>query len=189
MTLVLPTKPALLLIDVQQAFEDASFGQSYPANVDRHIEELLVAWRGRQLPVVIVRHDSTEPNSLLRPERPGNALKAFVEPRQGEWLISKNVNSAFIGTDLESKLRSAGIDTLVIAGYTSQHCVNTTVRMAANLGFHVILVEDACVAFELTYHGERIDALQVQRLSMASLAGEFAQIVDTERLLAANPIS
>jgi len=111
---------------------------------------LLSCWRERELPVVHIRHDSAEPQSRLQPGQPGNAIKDEVAPLPGETLFSKNVNSAFIGTPLEQHLKDNGYATLVVVGLTTDHCVSTSVRMAANLGFDVTLVGDATATFERT---------------------------------------
>ncbi len=186
MQLELPRNAALILIDVQQAFDALAFGIRNNPDADQHMVELLRVWRASHRPVVIVRHDSVSPGSLLRPGEPGNALKPFALPEAGDWLISKNVNSAFIGTDLEERLHRIGVDTVVMAGYTSQHCVSTTVRMAGNLGFRTVVAQDACVAFALKQaDGQVIDADLVHRVSMASLHEEFAIVTNSKTVIAA----
>src|SRR5207253_844997 len=84
--------------------------------------------RGRQ--VVFVRHDSADPQSSLFPGSPGNALKPGFEPAWDDWVIAKRVNSAFIGTPLQSRLLTAGIHGLTIAGLTTDQCVSTTAGSA-----------------------------------------------------------
>ena len=128
-------KTALLLIDVQEGLDDPRLGPRNNPDAEANMARLLADWRAHKRPIFHVQHMSTEPESPLRPELPGNAIKAIVAPQGDEALIRKNVNSAFIGTDLEARLRAAGIDTLVIVGLTTDHCVSTTTRMAGNLGF------------------------------------------------------
>ena len=131
-----------------------------------------------------VRHDSRFPNSLLRRGKPGNEIKDEVKPAAGEPVISKNVNSAFIGTDLEERLRRAEISEVVITGITTDHCVSTTARMAGNLGFRTIVVSDATAAHDrVGIHGERYNARLMHETSLASLSGEFAEVVDSRELL------
>jgi nicotinamidase-related amidase len=95
--------------------------------------------------VVHVRHLSQGAGSPLA--GPGAALKPGFEPGPGEELYEKTVNSAFIGTTLEADLHEAKARGLIICGLTTPHCVSTTTRMAANLGFSVELAHDACTAF------------------------------------------
>lgn len=176
---------ALVLIDVQRGFDDDRWGERNNPDAERHIEELLGAWRSAELPVVHVRHDSTEFGSPLRADRAGNEYKPEAEPHPGETVISKEVNSAFIGTNLEEHLRESGIERVVLVGFTADHCVSTTARMAENLGFETYVVADATVAFEREFNGTRYAAEQNHRLALAQLSDEFATIVETATLLAA----
>ncbi len=180
-------KLALLLIDVQKGLDDPSLGTRNNPHAESNIALLLAAWRRRGLPVIHVRHNSTEPDSPLRPELPGNAFKEEARPLPAEQQFSKSVNSAFIGTGLEEHLHQEAISSLVVAGLTSDHCVSTTTRMAENLGFEVTLVSDATAAFERTGHdGTHYTADEMHRISLASLNGEFCTIRSTEELLRDN---
>jgi nicotinamidase-related amidase len=109
--------PALLIIDVQNAIDDPRWrqhgGRNHP-HAEHHIARLLEAWRERGQPIYHIRHDSQFPDSPYRPGQPGNDFKAEVAPLPGEPVIAKQTNSAFIGTDLEHRLRSAGHTTLFI---------------------------------------------------------------------------
>lgn len=135
--------------------------------------------------MIHVKHMSTEPDSLLRPGLPGNAIKDEAQPIDGEPLFEKNVNSAFIGTQLESYLQLSGINSLVIVGLTTNHCISTTARMAANLGFNVTVVADATATFGRTGHdGKQYSADVVHGAELASLNGEFARVVDSADILA-----
>jgi nicotinamidase-related amidase len=107
-----------------------------------------------------------------------------VAPRTGEPVIKKNANSAFIGTDLEKQLHDLGNRTVVIVGLTTDHCVSTTARMAANLGFETYVVSDATATFDRDALGGRhFDAEEVHAVSLASLDGEFAKVVATADIL------
>ena len=175
---------ALLLIDVQRAFDDPAWGPRNNPEAEANLVKLLAAFRAAGRPVIHVKHDSTEPGSTLRPDRPGNALKPGMEPRAGEPLFAKTVNSAFIGTGLEAHLRDRGIEGLVLGGFITNHCVSTTARMAANLGFRTTLVADACATFDFRDSGGLIPAETMHRIGLAELRGEFAEILDTEDVLA-----
>jgi len=181
-----PKRTALLIIDVQQGFEDPSWGARNNPNAEKNIARLLKAWRDQDGLVVCVQHLSTEPDSPLRPGQPGVQLRAEVQPRDGELLIQKRVNSAFIGTDLQTQLEAREIGTVVIVGLTTNHCVSTTARMAANLGFGGVVVDDATAAFDHTDHrGRHFDAETIHAAALASLHDEFGAVLDTEAMLTA----
>ena len=128
---------------------------------------------------------STEPQSKLRPGLPGNAIKKEALPIAGEPLFQKNVNSAFIGTDLEQRLRTAGATSVAIVGLTTDHCCSTTARMAANLGFETWLLGDAMATFaRRTPDGELIAADDIHRVELASLHDEFGEVLSTDAALA-----
>lgn len=185
----LPQRTALILVDVQQGFKDPAWGARNNPDAERQMARLLRSWRGDGRPIFFIRHDSTEPQSPLRPDQPGNAIQDIVKPEAGEPVIGKQVNSAFIGTDLEDQLRAAGVRDVVICGLTTNHCVSTTARMAANLGFRTIVAEDATAAFEQVDHnGQHHPAQQVHDMALANLHKEFATIARTDAILTAGHV-
>lgn len=179
---------ALLLIDVQQGFDHPKWGARNNLEAEANMARVLAAWRARGWPVFHVKHNSRSPQAPLNPANPGNAIKPIVAPRAGEPIFEKTVNSAFIGTTLERSLRDAGVASLVIMGLTTPHCVSTTTRMGANLGFAVTLLSDATAAFEWTAHdGRRLTPDEVHYHALATLHGEFADVVTTDALLKTLP--
>lgn len=180
----LPQDAVLLLIDVQRGFDEPFWGRRNNPDAEKNMASLLRAWRARNMPVIHIRHESTEPDSPLRPDRPGSAFKAETAPHPGETVISKQVNSAFIGTELEATLRKNGRHTLVICGLTTDHCVSTTTRMAGNLGFKTFLAGDAAATFDRRgFDGTSYSAETVHALALASLHGEFATVLPAEEIL------
>jgi predicted 3-demethylubiquinone-9 3-methyltransferase (glyoxalase superfamily)/nicotinamidase-related amidase len=176
--------PALLLIDIQQGLDEPSWGERNNPGFERNIAELLAGWRQAGWPVVHVQHMSQNPRSPLRPHLPGNAFKPEAMPHDGEPVFQKTVNSAFIGTELERHLRREGIHSLVITGLTTDHCVSSSARMAANLGFDVVVVSDATATHERTGpDGVRYSADEMHRTALASLHGEFARVQSARDVL------
>ncbi|MEM9494079.1 MAG: cysteine hydrolase family protein [Myxococcota bacterium] len=174
----------LLVIDVQEGLDEPSWGPRNNPQAESNIARLLAAWRASGRPVIHIQHLSTEPDSPLRPEQPGHAIKAEARPVAGEQLFTKQVNSAFVGTDLDEYLRARGHSTLVMVGLTTNHCVSTTARMAGNLGFETFVVADATATFDRVDHqGQRFDAQTVHDVALASLHGEFATVLDTADVL------
>ena len=180
----LPRSAALIVVDVQEALADPGGGERNNPQAESNITRLLAAWRSSGRPVRHVVHDSTEPDSQLRPGLPGNAIQAAATPEPTEPVYRKNVNSAFIGTSLESDLHQNGIDTLVVVGLTTNHCVSTTVRMAGNLGFTTYVVSDATAAFtRAALDGSQRPAEAVHSGALSDLHGEFATVIDTAEVL------
>jgi nicotinamidase-related amidase len=133
------------------------------------------------LPIFHIQHCSSTATSPLHPTHPGNRFKEIVAPEHGEPVIQKSVNSAFIGTDLQARLNAANINTLVIAGLTTDHCVSTTTRMAGNLGFQTFLVADATATFcKKGVDGKIYAAELIHDTALASLNDEFAIVVSTD---------
>ena len=177
--------PTLLVIDVQRAFDDGSWGSRNNPDAERRIAEALAAWRERGAPVIHVRHRSADPEGRFIPGTPAFEFKPEAEPLDGEPVITKDVNSAFIGTDLEARLRDEGVETVALVGLTTDHCVSTTARMAANLGFDTWVLGDATATHERRApDGEMIDAEQMHRTALASLDDEFAEVLPTSDALA-----
>jgi nicotinamidase-related amidase len=175
-------RPALILVDIQKGFEDIAYWGGERNNPDAELcaSELLQIWRACHLPIFHIQHCSTNPTSLLRETNPGNAFNDLVAPVEGEKIIKKNVNSAFIGTDLQSLLYDIEVNTLVIAGLTTDHCVSTTTRMAGNLGYETYLVSDATATFNKKgIDGQNYSAELIHQTALASLREEFATIVTT----------
>jgi nicotinamidase-related amidase len=183
-----PDRTALIVVDVQRAFdqwEAAGKRRNNPHAVAR-IVDLLKAFRACAAPIFHIRHQGTRQNSSFLPDGPGYPVKDEAREQAGEPVIVKRVNSAFIGTDLEARLRAADIKTLVICGATSNHCVETTTRMAGNLGFDARLVRDATWTFDrIGPDGDAHSAEEIHAMTLANLNGEFARIVTAKEAVAA----
>ncbi len=174
------------MIDVQRAIDHPSWGERNHPQAEVNIAALLGVWRSTARPIYHVRHDSTEPNSHYRPGQAGHQFKPEAMPQAGEPVVAKSTNSAFIGTELESRLRAAGVETLIVAGVITNNSVEATVRMAGNLGFATFVVEDACFTFgRRDWAGTWRTAAEVHAMSLANLAGEYATVVTTAEILEA----
>jgi len=182
------TRAALLVIDVQKAIDAAYHAAAGPRNnpdAERNIARLLAAWRRDKRPIIHIRHNSTSPTSAYRPGQEGNDFKDEVAPVAGETVISKQTNSAFIGTGLAEHLRDSELEMLVIVGVSTNNSVEATVRMAGNLGFQTYLVSDACFTFaRYDFHGRLRTADEVHSMSLANLDEEYCTVLDTATVLA-----
>jgi nicotinamidase-related amidase len=177
---------ALLVIDMQMGFDDPAWGVRNNPMVEANVAAMLTAWRAAGAPVIHVHHDSPDPSGLLRSDAKGHAPKLEAAPMAGEAIYCKSVNSAFIGTCLEADLRALGVETVVIVGLTTNHCISTTARMAGNLGFETYVVADATATFDRRdLDGRLRPADEVHSAALSDLQDEFARIIDTKAVLAA----
>ena len=176
----------LVLIDIQKGLDEAEFwgGTRNNPEAEFNCRRLLDFFRERGLPLYHVQHCSKNPESPLYRGKPGWEIKPEVAPLQGEVVIQKSTNSAFVNTDLEERLRNANITGLIIAGLTTDHCVSASVRTAADLEFEVILPADATATYAKSGIGGQVfEASLIHATALASLRGEFAQITTTHQLL------
>ncbi len=175
---------ALIVVDVQQGFEDPSWGRRDEAEAEANVAALLAGWRERGHPIVIVRHDSTQQGSPLAPGQAGNDLHPLIDTMP-DLFVTKTVNSAFYREPgLHGWLQRESIEAVAICGITTNHCCEPTARMAGNLGYDVQFVLGATAAFDRAdLDGEVIDAELIKRVTAANLQGEFADVVTTVQAL------
>lgn len=187
--MTLPTyssNAVLLVIDAQLAFDDPAWGERNNPAAELNIARLLGEWRATERPVIHVRHLNEESGFRFSADALGYRAKAEAEELASEPVLTKTVNSAFIGTDLEARLRAIPEAHVVVAGLTTDHCVSTTVRMGSNLGFPVTLVADATATFGRTgFDGREWTAQEMHDSALASLNDEFATVASTEDVLRA----
>ncbi|KZY30391.1 isochorismatase [Roseovarius sp. HI0049] len=181
---------ALLLIDVQKGVNvlehwGGPTGRRNNPGAEAEMARLLAAWRAAGLPVIYTQHDSREAASPLKLSLPTGAMIEGFEPSASEIVVRKDVNSAFIGTDIELRMRQHGITRLVVVGFFTNFCVETSTRMAGNMGYDTYLVPDACATTNrVGPDGTDHDPETVHALSVASLHGEFCTALTTDQALA-----
>lgn len=187
----IPEDAALVLIDMQRAFErplwsywSAPGGTRNNPDAELVAARLLDTWRETGRPVIHVKHDSTSPVSPLRPRSPTAEFNPLVRPREGEPVYHKHGDSAFVGTTLAHDLRTRRLRTLALVGLTTDHAVSSTARSAANLGFTVFVVSDATATFDREgAEGRPYPAEVMHQTSLASLHGEFAIVATSDVIL------
>jgi nicotinamidase-related amidase len=180
---------ALVLVDVQVGIDDLQHwggptGRRNNPHAEHNCERLLAGFRAAGNAVVFTLQDSVEAASPLKVALPTGQLKAGFEPRPDEVRVVKHVNGAFFGTDLEIELRRRSIRRLVVAGFFTNMCVETTVRTAGNLCYDVYLAHDACATGNrIGIDGTDHDPEMVHDLSVASMHGEFCTALTTDQVL------
>jgi nicotinamidase-related amidase len=178
---------AILIIDMQEGMADRILAGRVPVNrnAPERIATLLADARGKGLLVIHVHHDDPDPASPFRQGTPGGAPMACAVPQPGEAVLWKHASSAFAGTGLDARLRGLGVTELVVAGAVAAFCVTSTVRMASDLGYRVLLPQDALLGFDLPAHdGGRIDAATVHRVTLSLLGADFATLTTVADLAA-----
>lgn len=178
----------LIVIDVQKAFFNPAWGNRNNPHAEENIGKLISYWRKKERPIIFVQHISKNNSSFFYAEdKEAIEFMDFIEPLENEIVITKSVNSAFIGTDLYQILTGMKSKHIVITGLTTNHCVETTTRMAGNYGFNPILVSDATATFDRKgMNGEIFPAELIHAVTMANLNEEFAIIIDSDSLLTEN---
>ena len=177
---------ALLLVDVQRGVNDTSYyggskGRRNNLNAEENIIKILNEWRLSERMVAFTKHNSREANSPLKLSLESGQQLDGMEPEKGDIVVEKDVNSGFIGTSLELDLRRAGAQRLLVVGFFTNVCIETTVRMAGNMGFDTYLVHDACAAMNgIGHDGEDYDPVLVHKMAIANMHGEFCTAITTK---------
>ncbi|SHG01266.1 cysteine hydrolase family protein [Streptoalloteichus hindustanus] len=181
------TKTALIVIDVQRGFESPTLGRRNNPDCETNVRALLDGWLDAGQPVVLVRHDSVSPDSVLAPGQPGNAFKPELDGVRPDLLVPKSVHSAFHGeVDLHAWLTRHGIRDLVVCGIQTNRCVETTSRVGGDLGYRVRVALDATHTFdEQAPDGTVVTAEEFTRATATNLHGHFAEVTTTAAVLAA----
>lgn len=180
------SRTALVVIDLQQGFDDPALGPRDNPACDANVAALVAAAQARGETIVLVRHDSVEPESPLHPDRPGNAFKPLLDGVDADLLVRKQVHSAFHGdVDLHGWLQQRGIEELVICGIQTNMCCETTARLAGNLGYRMRFALDATHTFDepAPLGGETVPAALLSRTTAATLDGNFGEVVLTASLI------
>ncbi len=178
--------PALLLVDIQKGLDEEAYygGNRNNRDAETKMKSVLEQWRILKLPIIHIQHQSLNPSSPLHGSKKGFELKDEVKIQASEYHFIKHENSAFINTGLDGLLKKSQIKTLVVMGLTTNHCVSSTVRMSANLGYETILIADACATFDLVDHeGVLHKSDLVHNITVGNLKDEFAQIWLTDDIL------
>lgn len=173
-------KRALLVIDVQNEYFTGALPVSYPEGSFPNILAAMDTATANGIPVVVVRHASRRPDSAtFRPGSPGWELHPEVARRPFDLLLEKNLPGSFTDTNLEAWLRERGIDTLVISGYMTQMCCDTTSREAFHRGFAVEFLADATGTLAFANSAGAVTAEELHRAVLVTQQLMFATVMTT----------
>lgn len=174
-------KRALLVIDVQNEYFTGKLPVTYPADSLDNIRRAINAAQLKDIPVIAVQH--TAPQSDSKTFKKGTAQWELHPGIAGEsfaYIIEKNLPGSFTGTDLEAWLREQGIDTVVISGYMTQMCCDTTARQAVHLGFSVEFLSDATGTLQISNYAGTVTAEELHRAILVTQAMRFSKVMTTE---------
>lgn len=176
---------ALLLIDIQNDyFPGGRFELDRSDAAATQARAALDFFREANLPVVHVRHESVQPGAtFFLPGTAGAEIHARVAPRPGEAVVLKHHPNSFRETDLQERLKALEVKHLVVAGMMTLMCVDATVRAAADLGYTVTVLSDACAARSLEFNGQGVSAPQVHAAFLAALGMGYAKVTPTAGFL------
>jgi nicotinamidase-related amidase len=175
---------ALLIIDVQNDYFPGGAMELEGADTAGTKAGMAIkSFREKNLPVLHVRHLSVRAGAtFFLPGTRGAEIHASVQPANGETVIEKNFPNAFRNTSLREELERLKVKNLVVAGMMTHMCVDASVRHAADLGYKITLLGDACATRAQSYGGETVPARQVHAAFLAALHGFYAKVVDTHEL-------
>ncbi|MEM7762380.1 MAG: cysteine hydrolase family protein, partial [Cyanobacteria bacterium P01_A01_bin.40] len=171
---------ALLVIDVQNEYFTGKLSVSYPpGSLDNILRAIDLAF-SQEIPVVIIRHTQPEDNTeIFRKNSPQWQLHPEIAKRRYDLLVEKNFPGSFTSTNLETWLRKHDIDTVVISGYMTQMCCDTTARQAAHLGFSVEFLADATGTLDLENKAAKATASELYRSTLVSQESFFSTVMTT----------
>lgn len=176
----------LILIDLQNDY--FPHGHWPLENIEpaaSNAARLLAAYRQAGRQVIHVRHEALAADApFFRAGTPGAQIHQAVLPTGNEPVILKHYPNAFRDTGLKALLDQHGVESLVLAGAMSHMCIEAAGRAAADLGYAVTVVHDACATRALEFDGHTVPAAQVHAGAMAALAFGYARLVSTDALLA-----
>jgi nicotinamidase-related amidase len=175
-------RTALVVIDMQRGMADrvASGREIAVPEAAANVARLLALFRQSGKPVIHVLHDDPDPASPFRKGRREAEPMPEAVPAPGEVVFVKHGSSAFAGTGLDAHLKAEGIGRIVLCGAVAAFCVTSTTRWASDLGYQVLLPQDALMAFEIEAHdGGRIGAAEVLRVTLSLLGSDFARLITT----------
>jgi nicotinamidase-related amidase len=178
-------KTALILIDIQNDyFSGGRFPLFKPDEAAAQVAKVLAHFRKLELPIFHIQHISTKPGAtFFLPDTKGAEIYNGVAPLPNEKVIVKHAPDSFFQTELHDCLQQSDIKHLVVCGMMTHMCVDTTVRAAKSHGYTITLLADGCTTRDLVWQGTTIPAAVVQQVYMASLSGNFAEVMDTEMWL------
>ena len=179
-------KRALIVIDVQNEYFDGALPITAPATATSlaNIGRSMDAASAAGVPVIVVRHGDADPEApIFREGSHAWELHPEIERRARDHLVEKTFPGSFTDTPLGDILAAEGVDTVVIAGYMTHMCVDTTSRQAAHRGLGVEILNDATGTLALENSGGQASGEELHRATLVAQGQFFADVVTTDEWL------
>ena len=171
---------ALLMIDLQNTYREGLMRLEGVEPAIREAKALLERARAAGIPIIHVRHDAGA-GSPYDVSAPIGQISDEVGPQGSEAVVTKNFPSAFVGTDLQAQLEKAGVKNVIVAGFMTHMCVNSTARSAFSLGLSPTVVAAATATRDLPGpDGGLVPAAALQAASLAALGDLFAVVTQRQ---------
>jgi nicotinamidase-related amidase len=173
-------KRALLVIDVQNEYFTGKLPIKYPqASFDNILKAIGIA-RAHGIPVIVIQHSSPEGSATFALGTNGWELHDAIKEKRHDFLIEKTFPGSFTNTVLEDTLKKLGCDTIVITGYMTQMCCDTTARQAFHMGYKVEFISDATGAPDVSNYAGSIEAEQLHKAILVTQAMRFSRVMTFE---------
>lgn len=171
---------ALIIIDAQQTYREGVMQLEGVEPALKECRNLLDRFRAAGRPVFHIQHDAG-PGSPYDITAPIGQIADVVAPQEGEAVITKNFPNSFVGTELDKQLKEAGIENLILAGFMSHMCVNSTARGAFSLGYNptVVAAATATRALPSPIDGKVIPAAQMHEAAHTAISDLPSAVVGT----------
>lgn len=174
-------KRVLLVIDVQNEYFTGKLPVTYPEGSLDNIIKAIKAARASGIPVIAIQHTAPQPDSkTFRKGTPEWELHPRIVEEGYTQLIEKNLPGSFTGTGLEEWLKGMDIDTLVITGYMTQMCCDTTARQALHRGYSVEFLSDATGTLDISNYAGKVTAEELHRAILVTQAMRFSKVMTTD---------
>ena len=177
-------KRALFVIDVQNEYFDGALPITGRDQSLQKICQLMDASKKAGIPRIVVQHTMTSPDMPIFQQGSASwALHPEIASRGSEYQFEKNLPGSFTGTNVEQWLRKEGVDTVVIAGYMTHMCCDTTAREAVHRGFKVEFLSDATGTLPLDNAGGKVTAEELQRSILAAQQHLLSEVISADEWL------
>lgn len=173
-------KRALIVIDVQNEYFTGRLPVSYPSNSFENILKVIDVSKKENIPVIVVQHSSDISNTPFEKGTVGWELHDSIKDLEFEHYVEKTLPSSFVGTDLQEWLENNSIDTLVISGYMTQMCCDTTARYAKHLGYEVEFLSDATGTLSIENDGGKVSAKELHDAILVTQAMRFSKVISSK---------